>query len=230
MPEAVASRLELDHLVVAARTLEEGAAWCEATLGVVPEAGGRHALMGTHNRLLAVSSARFPRSYLEIVAVDPDAPVPSRRRWFELDTPAIRQALVAGPRLVHWVARTHAIDASAAALRAAGHDPGMAVAAERMTPRGLLRWNITLRDDGGRPAEGAVPLLIEWGGEHPCEALPASGVALEGIELGGVPAPIARWLGVDAAAATRRRVPAIVAVLSTIRGRIVLSSSLPDAA
>jgi hypothetical protein len=99
-----------------------------------------------------------------------------------------------------------------------------------MTPRGLLRWNITLRDDGGRPAEGAVPLLIEWGGEHPCEALPASGVALEGIELGGVPAPIARWLGVDAAAATRGRVPAIVAVLSTIRGRIVLSSSLPDAA
>ena len=35
--------LALDHLVIAARTLGEGLAWCEATLGLRPEAGGRHA-------------------------------------------------------------------------------------------------------------------------------------------------------------------------------------------
>ena len=43
---------ELDHLVVAARTLEEGAAWVEAKLGVPMAGGGKHDLMGTHNRLL----------------------------------------------------------------------------------------------------------------------------------------------------------------------------------
>jgi hypothetical protein len=82
MPEgaAAAPHSELDHLVVAARSLDDGVAWCEATLGVVPAAGGGHAPMGTHNRLLAVSSARFPHSYLEIVAVDPEAPAPSRPR------------------------------------------------------------------------------------------------------------------------------------------------------
>jgi hypothetical protein len=53
---------DLDHLVVLAATLDEGAAWCEATLGVAPGAGGRHALMGTHNRLLRIDGEGFPRS------------------------------------------------------------------------------------------------------------------------------------------------------------------------
>lgn len=199
MPQGASTtlpQLELDHLVVAARTLEEGAAWCEATLGVVPEAGGRHAWMGTHNRLLSLSSARFPKSYLEIVAIDPDALAPARTRWFDLDTPQLRQAIASSPRLVHWVARTTAIDAAAKAFRDAGYDVGSPTVAERMTPRGMLRWRITVRDDGGRPAGGAVPLLIQWGDEHPCDALRASGVALERVEAGGVPAAFASWIGV----------------------------------
>ena len=32
----------LDHLVVVADTLEQGAQWCEATLGAAPVTGGRH--------------------------------------------------------------------------------------------------------------------------------------------------------------------------------------------
>jgi hypothetical protein len=64
----------LDHLVVAARTLDEGAAWCADTLGVAPEAGGRHALMGTHNRVLSIAGPGWPRGYLEIIAIDPEAP------------------------------------------------------------------------------------------------------------------------------------------------------------
>ena len=49
----------VDHLVVAAATLDEGVAWCERTLGVTPAPGGKHALFGTHNRLLAIGSAAF---------------------------------------------------------------------------------------------------------------------------------------------------------------------------
>ena len=41
--------------VVMAGTLAEGAAWCEAPLGVLPGAGGEHPLFGTHNRLLSVA-------------------------------------------------------------------------------------------------------------------------------------------------------------------------------
>ena len=49
----------VDHVVIAADTLERGVQWCEATLGVTPERGGEHALMGTHNRLLFIGPGRF---------------------------------------------------------------------------------------------------------------------------------------------------------------------------
>jgi len=87
----------VDHLVVAARSLEEGVAWCETTLGVTPGPGGKHAFMGTHNRLLKIATEAYPAAYLEIIAIDTDAPPPGRPRWFGLDT----LELSAGPRLVH---------------------------------------------------------------------------------------------------------------------------------
>ena len=89
---------EPDHLVVAAVSLDAGAAWCEATFGVAPVPGGRHAFMGTHNRLLAIGSAAYPGTYLEIIAIDPEAPATRRARWFGLDDPVVRDAIAAGPR------------------------------------------------------------------------------------------------------------------------------------
>ena len=201
-------------------------AWCEATLGVVPASGGRHPLMATHNRLLALSSPGFARMYLEIIAIDPDAASPSRVRWFDLDAPGLQEAIAVTPRLVHWVARTTDIDASLVALRAAGYEPGTAIAAERMTPHGPLRWRIALRDDGRRLAAGAVPVLIEWGEMHPCDALPESGARVERIEVSGVAADTAAWLGVSAAPAGSA--PLSVS-LATPRGRVELVAAAPAA-
>ena len=220
-PAAAMPRYAPDHLVVAARTLEEGVAWCEATLGGVPAAGGKHSLMGTHNRLLAIGSARFPCMYLEIIAIDPEAPPPTRARWYGLDSPELQEAIAASPRLVHWVARTDDINAGVLSLRAAGYDVGTVVEAERMTPRGLLRWRISLRDDGGRPAGGAVPLLIEWGDVHPCDALGESGVSIERIEVAGIDHALAAALG---AASTPAGSPPLAVALLTPRGRFDLAA------
>ena len=110
-------RIAPDHVVVAARTLEEGTAWCEATLGATPVEGGRHGAMGTHNRLLGLGPGGYERMYLEIIALDPDAPAPARARWFDLDSPALRAEVAIAPRLVHWVARCNDIDRAIAALR-----------------------------------------------------------------------------------------------------------------
>ena len=120
--------MEVDHLVVAANTLEEGRAWCERVLGVTPQPGGRHALMGTHNLLLNISAPpAYPRCYLEIIAIDPEAPDPGRPRWFDLDQPAVRERLAQeGTALLHWVARVSSLDATLA-IEGQRHDVPAAV-------------------------------------------------------------------------------------------------------
>jgi Glyoxalase-like domain len=151
----------LDHLVVTAPTLEAGAAWVRAALGVDCQPGGRHERMGTHNLLLRLG----PAIYLEVIAIDPIAAPPGRPRWFGLDS--LRPDAV--PRLAAWVARTTNLDAVIAGC------PEPFGSVEPMS-RGDLRWRLTIRTDGSLPFGGARPLLIEWEvGPHPAERLPDDG-------------------------------------------------------
>ncbi len=215
----------LDHLVVAATTLEDGVAWCEATLGVTPGPGGRHALMGTHNRLLKIATPAYPDAYLEIIAIDPAAPAPSRPRWFGLDDPAQQARLQAeGPRLVHLVARSTMLDMHRWGLITVGQKPGDPVAASRMTPQGELRWQILLREDGGMGCGGALPTLLQWQGLHPAQAMPDSGVTLQALVLQGVPdraRDVLRLRGVTVASGPG---VAITATLATPQGEVRLQS------
>lgn len=170
---------QLDHLIAAARALEEGAAWVESRLGVPMAAGGKHALMGTHNRLLKLDAGR----YLEVIAIDPEAPPPGRARWFELDTPAMRERLAKGPALIHWVERTGDLEAE---LR--GYPEEVEVLS---LSRGAYRWRMGVPRDGRLPGRGALPTLIQWeGGAHPWESLPESGCSLASFSpaQGGVSA------------------------------------------
>lgn len=215
------SDVAVDHLVVAAATLDDGVAWCERTLGVTPGPGGRHALFGTHNRLLRIDSEAFPLAYLEIIAVDPEAPPPGRVRWFGLDG----LDLSAGPRLIHWVARTGALASLRQTLADRGYDTGPAVAASRDTPQGLLSWQILVRDDGALLGGGALPTLIQWQGRHPAASMPASGVVLTSLALCGVPTVAAEALAVGGVTLSSTAGPALQAVLSTPRGDVTLLST-----
>ena len=177
----------VDHLVVLAPSLAEGVAWCEATLGVVPGPGGEHPLMGTHNRLIPINTAAFPCAYLEIIAINREA-VPQRaagaKRWFDLDDDALQARLrTQGPQLAHWVAEVPDLPQALATLSAQGIDRGQVVAASRPTPQGLLRWQISVRDDGQRLFNGCLPTLIQWGDTHPTQAMADQGVALESLAL-----------------------------------------------
>lgn len=174
-----------DHLVVAADSLAEGVRWCETVLGHGPAPGGAHPLFGTHNRLLRLDGAEA--AYLEVIAVNP-AVTPQRpapqRRWFDLDDPALRARLRdQGPHPIHWVARVNDIEVARHALLRLGIDPGPVITASRETPRGLLQWRITVRDDGRRGFDGALPTLIQWGGMHPAHTLPSVGLALHSLSL-----------------------------------------------
>lgn len=224
---------QLDHLVIAARTLAEGVAWCEATLGVTPGPGGAHPLMGTHNRLMNIASDAFPQAYLEIIAIDPAA-TPTRaaglHRWFDLDDAALQAGLAGdGPRLVHFVARVPDAQAALNALAGApAHiDRGALVEASRDTPAGRLEWQITVRDDGQRLFYGALPTLIQWGPVHPVDSMPASGLSLASMHLVHPRAPDLS----DALSAlgfadmtVKAGAPNIVAVLDTPRGPVTFES------
>lgn len=218
----------VDHLVVAAASLAQGVAWCEDVLGVTPGPGGQHPLMGTHNRLLRIANVDFPRCYLEIIAIDPQAPDPGRRRWFDLDDDALREAVRTQPRLVHFVARTEQAAPALQALGQLGIERGPLLAAERATPGGLLQWRISVRDDGQRLFQGGLPTLIEWGPMHPAATMPGCDITLQALV---VHHPQAADLQAAHQAIGLQRVavrsgpPDLIATLATPRGMVTLASN-----
>ncbi len=63
---------QIDHIVITAPDLGAGAELVRRSLGVMPQAGGEHARMGTHNLLLKLGDSL----YLEVIAPNPNAPEP----------------------------------------------------------------------------------------------------------------------------------------------------------
>lgn len=227
--DAARAPAAVDHLVVVAHDLDQGVRWCRRTLGLEPGPGGRHGWMGTHNRLLPIGSAVFPQAYLEIIAIDPQAPAPSSPRWFDMDDPAARERAARAPELRHWVARVADFDGCARALAGAGHDPGPAHAGERATPAGLLRWRITVPTDGRPRCGGALPALIDWAGAHPTEAMPVPTLVLTSLRLRGVPAGLQSVLAADGVSYAGDGGSAIEAELQTPLGRVRLAGPRPAA-
>jgi len=224
---------QLDHLVIAAASLAEGVAWCEATLGVTPAPGGSHPLMGTHNRLLNIASDAFPAAYAEIIAIEPGKRPsrPKTHRWFDLDDAAMQAGLARhGPRLIHFVARVPDAHAATRALAHEEHahiDRGQLLEASRDTPAGRLEWQITVRDDGQRLFYGALPTLIQWGPVHPTDAMPASGLSMRSLRAVH-PRASALSAALSAIGMTGMAVaagaPNLIAVLDTPRGPVTLES------
>lgn len=221
----------VDHLVVAAASLDEGVSWCEKTLGITPGLGGEHPLMGTHNRLFSIASDDFPDVYLEIIAIHSGAPsarITGARRWFDLDDPELQAQIgKSGPRLVHFVARTPQAEAGVRALSRLGLDRGEVLQASRPTARGLLSWKITVRPDGQRLFYGALPTLIEWGQTHPARSMSASGVTLQSLAARHPRAEALREahaaIGLEGVV-LQPGSPNLIATLQTPRGPVVLES------
>ena len=214
----------LDHLIVAAATLDEGVAWCETTLGVTPGPGGRHAFMGTHNRLMKIATPAYPAAYFEVIAIDPDATPPQRPRWFGLDDAALQARLQDGPRLIHLVARSTMLDMHRWGLITVGLKPGEPIAASRETPAGTLSWEILVAANGALDCGGALPTLIQWKGPHPTDNMPDSGITLKALTLHGVPERARQVLRLPGVQVLPDPGPALVATLSTPLGDVVLQS------
>jgi hypothetical protein len=159
---------ELDHLVVTAPSLQSAGGFIQQALGVRPQPGGEHPLMGTHNCLVRLGAT----TYLEGLAINPAAPKPEHARWFGLDVLEENSP----PRLAAWVLRVDDIQAALAASP---------VPLGRIEPlsRGDLHWLITIPEDGSLPMDGVAPLLIQWQpGPHPASRMVESGCSLLNLD------------------------------------------------
>jgi len=208
---------QLDHLILAATTLADGIEFVAELTGAIPQPGGKHVAMGTHNALLRLGD----RVYLEIIAIDPDGRKPARPRWFDLDDIALQSELTERPQLVQWVAQTADIDRSAATS---------AIPLGIVTPmeRGDYRWRITIPDDGKRVGKGIVPTLIQWDvPTHPADRLPPSKVSLAQVaatcsDPASVRVALASLGLADAVHVTYDREARLAAMLHTPRGLVTL--------
>lgn len=154
--------MRLDHLAIAAETLDEGVAWAEERLGVAFLAGGKHARFGTHNRLLGLARGL----YLEVIAVDPDA-TSDGPRWFGLDT------FKGPPRLANWICEPLDFDAFMV--------HGMRKVA---MSRGDLRWDMGAPVDGSLPMGGGFPTVLQWHTDTPPgQSLASSGCGLRALTI-----------------------------------------------
>ncbi|MFI6325685.1 VOC family protein [Nonomuraea sp. NPDC050556] len=203
---------ELDHLVYAVPSLEEGVAWFASVTGVTPAKGGSHP-GGTANYLVSFG----PTSYLEIIGPDP-AWEGERPRAFGLES-------LTSARLAAWAIHPADIDKTVRQARDAGYDPGDVEPLSRRKPDGtLLEWRLTRREDPA--AIRPVPFLIDWGTtQHPADS------GLPRVELVSFTAthPSPSVLLADLAAVgaalevTEGESVSLTAVLSTPKGLVTLA-------
>jgi hypothetical protein len=165
------SSAELDHIILATASLEQGEKFISSKLGVQPSPGGYHPDQGTHNSLLKLDQDR----YLEIIAINPEGKKPEHPRWFNLDDPVLQKQIRKQPQIITWVARTDDMKDS---LSQATYNPGIPHAASR----GSLRWTFTFPKDGALIQNGLLPHLIEWDTPvHPSSKLPESKIEISRI-------------------------------------------------
>lgn len=163
---------KLDHIIIGCLDLNAEQAAVAMKLGMPPAARGKHDMMGTHNALWNMGDY-----YIELVAIDPDAPDPGRPRWFGLGDPGVRAHLANGPRLINWAVSTDNVDALVAAAP-------VALGPVESFSRADLRWKVAVPKKGRPGKEGAYPLTIQWTeGMHPAERLPDMGFRCEALEV-----------------------------------------------
>lgn len=154
--------MELDHLAVAASTLDEAVAHVEHALGISMMPGGKHGKFGTYNKLLGLDEGL----YLEAIAIDPDAADPGRPRWFDLDR------FSGPPRLTNWVCQVSDMQAYVDGF-------SIDIGDIHDLDRGALRWKMAVPGSGRLPFDNLFPALIQWQGDlHPAGMLRASGCHL----------------------------------------------------
>ena len=161
----------IDHFTLGANNLDDGIAYLQDIMGIVMPRGGQHPLMSTHNCVMATGDGQF----MEMIAIDPDAPTPTRTRWFSLDEERTITRLAQRPRALCWVVDTPDLD------KIVANSP-IDLGPPIEMSRGDRTWRLTVPKDGSLPEQGLIPAFIEWSpGPHPSSVQQDLGIRLHDI-------------------------------------------------
>jgi hypothetical protein len=141
--------VQIDHIVIAVRDLDDAQAQFENRYGLTTIAGGRHPGWGTANRLVPLGAA-----YLEMVSVVDEAEGSGSEfgRWVS--------TMLEGNQRFGWAVRIDNLDGTASRL-------GLKVAdgSRRSQSGELLRWRIAGVAQAAH--DSSLPFFIEWGADTP---------------------------------------------------------------
>lgn len=144
--------LGIDHLVIAVPSPEAAAAALEQDLGLAFTGAGRHAAMGTHNRLAFLGD-----SYLELIGVF-DRDLVRSSPGFAVAGAALERLESRGEGLATYALASDDLAGDVARLTAAGSPIGPPVAGSRIRPDGeTVRWLTAFPELG----QDRPPFLIE---------------------------------------------------------------------
>lgn len=167
---------QADHLLLGAPSLEEGTAFVRALLGVEAAPGGGHPGVGTHNALLSLGK----RTYLEIIAPDPNQDVP-RSAW------PYGLGRLTQPRLFNWAVRPGDWEVYVKNLAVLGVQTRTRDGSRQRPDGQLLKWkSLQLpipTQVRGVDLTGLIPFPIDWL-DSPLPAADApAGPSLESLEV-----------------------------------------------
>lgn len=206
--------MDIDHFMYAGNGLDDMATQFQALTGVVPEPGGKHPTLGTHNRLVGTGSS----VYLELIAPDTSSAVGSELR---AGIEALRR-----PRLHRFIMRCASDDF--APLAQAYHKAGIEAPVhdlQRIAQDGqVIRWRLMIPETN--PYGLFAPFFIDWlDTPHPSRLLAASTPVLSceaGHPQAGKLGLLWRNLGVDIPLRLADA-PYLHVRLDTPRGQVILS-------
>ena len=164
---------KLDHIVLAANTLEEGTSYLENKLHIKLSNIGYHKDMGTHNRVVKISKS----VYLEVISIDPNCGHLNSKRWFNLDSLKLQSQLRKSPQVIGYVIEN--VDIKILKY----YEPFFKAS------RGEYKWKFAM--PGTKASiladqsylNGIIPSLINWESEKPINKMQDNHLNLEKIQV-----------------------------------------------
>lgn len=152
---------QLDHLVYAVDDLTVGIINIEKSLGFKPVMGGKHLDNGTHNALIHLGG----KSYLEIIAIDPDSENRPDEIWMGLSK--LRHA-----QFTRWALHSDDLSNDIIILEKYTNSSMEIHNGARQTTAGsILTWSMIMPDL--EPEIDLIPFMVDWSASdtHPTDHL-----------------------------------------------------------